>query len=65
MLSLRRIWKGTLWITPSINIENLDPAFEGLPIVGETRLLNLETVITNSFGFGGTNAVIVLRQCHD
>jgi len=50
------------FIAPSINVENLDPAFEGVPVVTETRPAELNLVMTNSFGFGGTNGVLILRR---
>ncbi|MGF1723212.1 beta-ketoacyl-ACP synthase I [Photobacterium nomapromontoriensis] len=50
------------FIAPSINIENLDPAAEGLDIVTETREQELKTVMSNSFGFGGTNATLVIKK---
>ena len=50
------------FIAPSINIDNVDPAFEELPIVAKTQDVPLRTIIKNSFGFGGTNAVIVLGK---
>jgi 3-oxoacyl-[acyl-carrier-protein] synthase-1 len=46
----------------SANIENLDPAAEGLPILRATRDASLTTVMSNSFGFGGTNATLILRR---
>jgi 3-oxoacyl-[acyl-carrier-protein] synthase I len=51
------------FICESANIEELDPAFEGVPIVRE-RLdgVNLNCVMSNSFGFGGTNATLVFRR---
>jgi 3-oxoacyl-[acyl-carrier-protein] synthase-1 len=50
------------FIAPSINIDTPDPAVEGLPIVTETRDQQLGTVLSNNFGFGGTNATLVIRQ---
>jgi len=50
------------FIAPSINIDKLDDAAEGLPIVREYRNANLTTVMSNSFGFGGTNATLVMRK---
>ncbi len=43
----------------SANIEELDPAAMGAPIVRESREQPLQTVMSNSFGFGGTNASLV------
>lgn len=53
------------FIAPSANIEMLDPAAEGMPIVRECREdVTLERVMSNSFGFGGTNASLVFQR-HD
>ena len=40
----------------------LDPAFADLPIVRERVDRSLETVMSNSFGFGGTNGCLVLAR---
>jgi 3-oxoacyl-[acyl-carrier-protein] synthase-1 len=50
------------FIAGSANIETLDPAAEGMPLVRETRDAPLRTALSNSFGFGGTNASLVLRR---
>ena len=49
------------FIAPSINIETLDPEFEGLPIVTTRNSTAVETILSNSFGFGGTNASLLFR----
>jgi len=47
----------------SANISELDPKAEGLPVLLESREnAHLNTVMTNNFGFGGTNACIVFQR---
>jgi 3-oxoacyl-[acyl-carrier-protein] synthase-1 len=52
------------YIAPSINVNELDPALRPEEIVTETREAALDTVISNSFGFGGTNASLALSKYH-
>jgi 3-oxoacyl-[acyl-carrier-protein] synthase-1 len=51
------------FICESANIENLDPAFADMPIVRERQdSATLGCVLSNSFGFGGTNASVVFKR---
>jgi len=50
------------FIAPSINIDNLDEKAVGMSVVTEYREADLTTVMSNSFGFGGTNATLVMRK---
>ncbi|HTM75736.1 MAG TPA: beta-ketoacyl-ACP synthase I [Pseudolabrys sp.] len=51
------------FICESANIENLDPAFADIPIVRERKdNVALGCVLSNSFGFGGTNASVVFKR---
>ena len=53
------------FVCESANIETLDPAFEGLPIVRKRMDRKLDTVMSNSFGFGGTNGCLVMSRLED
>ena len=53
------------FIAGSANISNLDPEAVGCPIVTASRDATLNTVMSNSFGFGGTNASLILRRYQD
>lgn len=49
------------FIAPNINLEHIDPAAATLRIAAQTVDTPVRTVLSNSFGFGGTNSAIVLR----
>ena len=50
------------FVAKSANIDTLDPEFEDMPIVRERIDRPLDTVMSNSFGFGGTNGCLVLSR---
>jgi 3-oxoacyl-[acyl-carrier-protein] synthase-1 len=51
------------FIAPSINVENLDPALKPAEIATEMKAdAGLDTIMTNSFGFGGTNGSMLLSK---
>jgi 3-oxoacyl-[acyl-carrier-protein] synthase-1 len=50
------------FVAESANIDTLDPAFEDLPIARHRIAKDLETVMSNSFGFGGTNGCLVISR---
>ncbi|MEI7340598.1 MULTISPECIES: beta-ketoacyl-ACP synthase I [Pectobacterium] len=50
------------FIAPSINVDTLDERAEGMNVITETTERELKTVMSNGFGFGGTNAALVMRK---
>lgn len=54
------------FIAASANIDNLDAEAEGVPIIRERKdKAGLKTIMSNSFGFGGTNACLVFEKLED
>jgi 3-oxoacyl-[acyl-carrier-protein] synthase II len=50
-------------IPPILNLEQIDPECEGLSYVrGQSKAVDINVVVSNSFGFGGTNATLVFRK---
>ena len=50
------------FLAASANIKELDPAAIGLPILMENLSQGVKTMMSNSFGFGGTNATLVFQE---
>lgn len=53
------------FLAESINITELDPEAEGMPILRERKDIKIDRALSNSFGFGGTNASLVFERFKD
>jgi 3-oxoacyl-[acyl-carrier-protein] synthase II len=61
VFSVMALHEGVL--PPTLNLENPDPAAEGLDLIGpEARKSEVEYVLSNGFGFGGVNASVIFRR---
>lgn len=52
------------WLPPTVNLSSPDPACDLDYVAGSGRVAEPETILTNSFGFGGINASLVMRKHH-
>lgn len=50
------------FIAPNINFENPDEDSQKINIIAQTKQTSLNTVLSNSFGFGGTNSTLIIKK---
>jgi 3-oxoacyl-[acyl-carrier-protein] synthase-1 len=53
------------FVAPNINFENPDEYSEKLNLTAKTVDMEVNTVLSNSFGFGGTNSALVIKKASD
>ena len=51
------------FVAPNINFENADEHSEKMNLATATVEIEVNTVLSNSFGFGGTNSALVIKKC--
>ncbi len=52
------------FIAPNINFENPDEDSQKINVIAETKQTSLNTILSNSFGFGGTNSTLIIKKYH-
>lgn len=52
------------FIAPNINFENPDEDSQKINVIAETKQSKLDCVLSNSFGFGGTNSTLIIKKYH-
>lgn len=50
------------FIAPNINFENPDEDSQKINVIAQTKQTSLNTVLSNSFGFGGTNSTLIIKK---
>ena len=60
VFSIKALEEGV--IPPTMNYENPDPECDLDYVPNEARSMGISTVMSNSFGFGGTNGVLIFRK---
>lgn len=50
------------FIAPNINLNNIDEAAQNLNLIADTKSAKIDTFLSNSFGFGGTNSTLIISK---